>query len=270
MPNLYENTAKLYDIGNDRAQIALDIGFYNSIIPQNATVLEVGCGTGRVSLSLAQRGNSVTGIDLSQPMLDVFEDKLKLAKVPEIPLHRMDMRHFDLGRTYDWIIFPFRVFQALTTDEDRQRCLEAVRRHMSADSRAILTLFNPLKHILNNWGKKNILDLEGVDVATGWTVRRFQDQLWHDEKNQIIAATMRYEVYEQGALVQEAVEEFELGYLYPDQCLRLFACSGMAVVNAFGFYDQRPIRADEQIEQIYVLRRAESVGEELSYPGLGN
>ena len=258
--NLYENTAALYDIGNDRSLVKEDMAFYLRTIPAHASVLEVGCGTGRVSIALAERGNLVTGLDLSHAMLDVFRRKMARGSLRAggISLHCMDMRHFDLGRTFDWIIFPFRVFQALASDEDRRACLASVRRHMTRGSRAILTLFNPMKSILDGWGTQNILDFECVDEMTGRTIKRYQDQLWHDREKQVIATRMRYEVYEHGALLETLLEELELGYLYPDQCARLFAESRMDVVDAFGYYDGRPLTPGEQREQIYVLRRVAS------------
>ena len=124
---------------------------------------------------------------------------------------------------------------------------------MRDQSRAVLTLFNPMKPILDNWGKKGILDFERTDAGTGRTIRRYQDQLWHDQKRQIIATNLRHEVYDNGVLVKTLVDTFELGYLYPDQCIPLFAASGFALADAFGSYDRRPLRVDEQKEQIYIL-----------------
>ena len=219
-PNLYEETAALYDLGNERPSIAADIPFYLEIIAPTESVLEVGCGTGRVALELAERGNLVTGIDLSPSMLKEF--CYKIAGRPSVSrrltLGQMDMRDFDLGRAFDWIIFPFRVFQALTSDEDRRLCLASARRHMHEGSRAVVTLFNPDRSILEGWGRKDVLDFESTDEATGRTVRRFQDQLWHDSERQIIAATTRYQVHDGDAVLETLVDELELGYLYPDQC----------------------------------------------------
>ncbi len=256
-PNLYEETAALCDMDNGRPSIAGDIQFYLELIAPAESVLEVGCGTGRVALELAARGNLVTGIDLSPSMLKEF--CYKIAHRPSVSrrltLGQMDMRDFDLGRDFDWIIFPFRVFQALTSDEDRRLCLASARRHMHEDSRAVVTLFNPDRSILEGWGSKDVLDFESTDEATGRTVRRFQDQLWHDGQRQIIAATTRYQVHDGDAVLETLVDGLELGYLYPDQCEQLFAACGLAVVDAYGDYDRRPLRADEQIEQIYVLKR---------------
>lgn len=256
-PNLYTNTATLYDTGNDRTQITSDLDFYMSMIPADASILEVGCGTGRVAIALAERGNVVTGVDLSQEMLDVFKNKLKEHSgcADRIYLHRMDMRYLNLGQTYDWIIFPFRAFQALTSHEDRLACLSAVSQQMTKTSTAILTLFNPKRSILDTWGKKGILDFEQVEEATGRRIRRYQDQIWHDADKQIIAARLRYEIYDKGNPVETLRDDLELGYLYPDQCISLFGECNMVVVDSFGHYDRRALSKDEQVEQIYILRK---------------
>ena len=256
-PNLYTNTAKLYDTGNDRTQIAGDLEFYMSMISADASVLEVGCGTGRMAIALAERGNFVTGIDLSQEMLDVFQNKLKdhTGCSDRIDLHRMDMRHLNLCQTFDWIIFPFRVFQALTSHEDRLACLSAVSQHMTKTSRLILTLFNPKKSILYTWGKKDILDFEQVEEVSGRKIRRYQDQMWHDADKQIIAARLRYEIYNNGSSVERLNDDLELGYLYPDQCNSLFAECKLVVMDSYGHYDRRALSKDEQMEQIYILKK---------------
>ena len=112
-----------------------------------------------------------------------------------------------------------------------------------------------MKAILDNWGSKNILDFERVDKATGRTIRRYQDQLWHDRGKQIFAVNMRHEIYERDALVETLVDALELGYLYMEQCIQLFTDCGFEIEHAFGYYDRRPLQADEQKEQIYILRK---------------
>jgi ubiquinone/menaquinone biosynthesis C-methylase UbiE len=70
--NLYQQTAQFYDLVNSRGYVEADIPFYKKIIQPQSRILEVGCGTGRVAIELAKHGCDVTGIDLSEWMLDEF------------------------------------------------------------------------------------------------------------------------------------------------------------------------------------------------------
>lgn len=60
------------------------------------SVLDAGCGTGRVAIELAHRGVDVAGVDLDRPMLDAAR-----AKAPHLPWVEADLFEFDLGRTFD-------------------------------------------------------------------------------------------------------------------------------------------------------------------------
>ncbi|HBR31024.1 MAG TPA: class I SAM-dependent methyltransferase, partial [Clostridiales bacterium] len=66
---MFRNSAWLYDVDN-RDILSADIPFYIEFAKkQNGEILELGCGTGRVSLVLAAEGFYVTGLDLSRQML---------------------------------------------------------------------------------------------------------------------------------------------------------------------------------------------------------
>lgn len=53
--NLYTNTARFYDKGNELTHYYYDIDFYKSFVDSNTNVLELGCGTGRVTLPLLDK-----------------------------------------------------------------------------------------------------------------------------------------------------------------------------------------------------------------------
>ena len=77
-------------------------------------LLELGCGTGRVLLPLAEAGNRVCGLDLSPHMLARCREKL--ARAPAAVQQRVrllpgDMTAFHLGEKFALIIIPFRPFQ---------------------------------------------------------------------------------------------------------------------------------------------------------------
>ncbi|HEV3495949.1 MAG TPA: class I SAM-dependent methyltransferase [Actinomycetes bacterium] len=63
------------------------------------TVLDAGCGTGRVAVELARRGIDVTGVDVDAAMLDKAR-----AKAPHLPWVVADLARLDLGRTFDIVV----------------------------------------------------------------------------------------------------------------------------------------------------------------------
>jgi SAM-dependent methyltransferase len=66
-----------------------------------STVLDAGCGTGRVAIELATRGIDVVGVDLDPPMLGQAR-----AKAPHLDWVEADLCHIDLGRTFDVVAMP--------------------------------------------------------------------------------------------------------------------------------------------------------------------
>ncbi len=63
------------------------------------SVLDAGCGTGRVALELARRGVDVVGVDVDGPMLDQARQK-----APELPWVQADLAGLDLGRSFDVVV----------------------------------------------------------------------------------------------------------------------------------------------------------------------
>ena len=133
MDNLLRNSAWFYDVDN-RDNLLDDIPFYlNYAKKQQGETLELGCGTGRVALVLAADGFRVTGLDLSQEMLDVFHDKLatKPELADKISLVHGSMANFAFGRQFSMIITPFRAFQCLTDECDINHSLTCIKEHLT-------------------------------------------------------------------------------------------------------------------------------------------
>lgn len=74
-----------------------EASFVSSLGP--ASVLDAGCGTGRVAVELARRGVAVVGVDLDPDMLAVAR-----AKAPELDWHLADLAAVDLARTFDVVV----------------------------------------------------------------------------------------------------------------------------------------------------------------------
>jgi SAM-dependent methyltransferase len=135
--------ADVYDLWS--ADMQADVPFYVSeAVEHGGPVLEVGAGTGRVSVAIARAGVDVVGIDLSPAMLDRARVRVS-AEDPSagVELVEADMRSFDLGRTFPLAIMPYRVFAHALTTDDQIATLNSVRRHLQPNGRLVLNLTVP-------------------------------------------------------------------------------------------------------------------------------
>ena len=122
-----------------------EIGFYRRLAAEaNAAgqaVLEVACGTGRVTIRLAREGFEVVGLDLSEAMLDVARENS--AGMGSIRWVQGDMRSFDLGEAFGLVIIPGHSFQNLLTAADQAACLDSIRRHLIPGGQLVVHLDHP-------------------------------------------------------------------------------------------------------------------------------
>jgi len=251
--NVFRATAPFYDL-DDRDVTRDDIPFYIEQAAQaGGDILELACGTGRITLPLARAGHKVWGLDLSREMLGEFERKLS-GEPPEvrerIDLVHGDMCDFDLGRRFSLIFVPFRSFQALTLYEQHKACLDSVRRHLADNGRFIINVFKPYTFLDESWIAEETQDLDTVDPRTGFKVRRTHIQREIDIDRQIIQADLIYYVTRSDGSEERLVEPLTLKYFYKDQMRGLLLSRGFEILGEMGYYDGRPI--EEGPELIFV------------------
>lgn len=116
-----------------------DVSFYRDAVHEfGDPVLELGCGTGRIALALAAAGHRVTGLDISERMLERCNQKragLPREARERVHLVQGDMTRFDLGEKFRVVIIPFRPMQHLLELDEQISCLESVRGHLWAEGR---------------------------------------------------------------------------------------------------------------------------------------
>jgi len=107
MTDSYDHLAPLYDLIN--AGVQDDLPFYLALVAEmGGPVLELGCGSGRTLIPLAEAGYDVVGLDSSPAMLERARTRLERSPFAEhVRLVQGDMTGFDLQTTFPLITVPF-------------------------------------------------------------------------------------------------------------------------------------------------------------------
>jgi len=242
--NLLRNSAWLYDVDH-RDHLTDDIQFYIDYAKSLncSNILELGCGTGRVALALAKEGFNVTGLDLSNEMLDVFKKKLAAADdsiKSRIEIVHGNMADFGFDKKFDLIIVPFRAFQCVTDDKDIENSLKCVKNHLTGEGIFIVNVFNP-RIDLETWCSPEAVQWERLDETTGnYVIKKWsQDKI--DGENRVMYITFIYEVKDKSGKVSIIEDKLKLKYHYEHQLQSAVEKSGLKISEKFGWYDKTSV-----------------------------
>lgn len=257
-----QNAAAYYD--RFSSPPAGDADFYRSRIGETTRVLELGCGTGRVLVPLADVAGYVHGLDSSPAMLEICRRKLNNAGMDEsrARAEEGDITDFDLTHRmpeFDLIIAPFRVMQNLETDEQVDGLMRCIGKHLKPEGVAILNTFRPSggpDAVKGYWesldGRSprwSMPDGEETVTMTEVCTRYREDPL-------TVFPDLIYRRYNSaGKPADEAVLSIAMRVWYPDELVGLIESCGFVVTAKFGGYEGE--RWDEGSELVVAFKHTD-------------
>ena len=255
----YSLAAKHYDAAYNVKEDLVDRDFYLDLASEyGGPILELGCGTGRITLPFARQGLNVTGVDASGSMLAVL--RAKLAKEPADVQRRVrviegDFRTLQLGDVFPLVVIPFRPMQHMYTVKDQLAALRNAGSHLADGGVLAFDVFNPRFDKLISGDGEEHLELEwSVDDGTGGTIRRYFAKDRFDPVNLVFSGRFIFRLCEGDRVLSEEVEPFRMSvYTYP-HLKALFHAAGLEAVGEFGSFDRQPIDPAAP-EMIFLLKR---------------
>ena len=218
-----------------------EIEFYRAMAievkQRGGSVLEIGCGTGRVTLQLARERIPIVGMDFSPAMLSIARQKSHA--LPNVRWMEGDMQAFDLGEFFDLIIIPGHSFQFMLTSADQMACLNCIRQHLTPRGKLVLHI----NHDDLSWlgglveGRGTDFKLKGeyrqnsmkgyVRARTAWS---------YEASTQIASAVDAWEFIEAEERVVERKESApkRLHVVFPIEMEHLLARAGFEVEALYG------------------------------------
>lgn len=207
--------------------------------------MELGVGTGRIALPLAQLGHEVWGIDTSEPMLN--RAKMKAARLPvsvssRLHLATQSMASFNLPSQFGLIYAPFNSFLLLDPHQEVANCLQCVQKHLQPNGRLIIDAFAP--------GPSDFLpDTEELTYLekhpqTGARVTRRRDYTY-DSINRLAVSNITYKLETHNQDPTKYEFSYNLHLASQNDLIGYLRAGAFRILSIFGDYLGRQYRQAE-------------------------
>lgn len=218
-----------------------DLPFWQTLAAEHPDpLLELGCGTGRILLPLAESGRNLTGLDSDPQMLAYLRATLP-AHAPNLHILHADMRNFRLANLFNLIFLPCNTYSTFPSSE-REQIAQAVARHLHPQGYFAVSIPNP--ELLASLEPVSPFELEDTfpHPETGHPVEIFSQ--W-ERTTETISFTWRYEhQYPNG----NRLSQFATTHHYldtPEMYLDELQHAGLIPLHLFGDYQRTPFDPDE-------------------------
>jgi ubiquinone/menaquinone biosynthesis C-methylase UbiE len=258
---MYDRIAHFYDITH--ANLSIDIKFVCDLAEKSGgEMLELGCGSGRLLLPLAQAGHVVTGIDNSKMMLARARERIAAESEvvqQRITLIEADMTRFGVenaftehSRTacFSLIIIPYNTFLHLN-DSQATATLKHIRKHLTKDGSLFIDLINPFAIADTPDTAEFTFEGQFTDPTTGETILQFAANHL-DEANQTLHINWAYDVAKSdGTPSQRTIAKSTYHYRFPHQLDLLLQQTGLKLTTIYGDYDRSSF--NEESERLLLI-----------------
>jgi SAM-dependent methyltransferase len=238
----WDDYARFYDWENAQTMARRDIPFWRRVaLASPGPVLELGCGTGRVTLPLARAGVAMVGVDLSEPMLRRARGRIRRARLGvRARLVRGDIRALPFpAETFPLVAAPYGVLQSLLREADLASTLAAVTAVLTPGGRLVIDLVADLA----SWR-----EYRGETRLRGWRPGRrahvtLRESVRQDRRKGLTLFEQEF-IERRGSATERRCFALAFRTLSVPQMTRRLEKAGLRVTSRLGSYDGGPWSPD--------------------------
>lgn len=171
-------------------------------------ILELGCGTGKLTELLIKKGFNVTGVDLYEEMLRIAGKRL-----PNEKFIKQDIRNLKIDGFFDLAVLLSRTIAYMITEEDVNRCIGSIYNCLNPNGFVLLDSFNA-KYFIKNLNEDEEFSQESE--SDGVKIRRINSREWNLEHGVTFNWTARYEITEKGEK-REIIDKSVIRTFFPEE-----------------------------------------------------
>jgi SAM-dependent methyltransferase len=234
-----------------------DVAFYAELARAcRGPVLELGAGTGRVTLGMLRAGAQVVAVDQSAPMLARARERLQKLPVEQrarVEFHRADLRKLRLRQRFGLVIAPFNLFMHMYTRDDVERALDTVHRHLRPGGRFALDVLMPDLGVLRR-DPARVYRCRPVYDPTDRKHYAYGEAFDYDPVHQVQRVRMHFQQLDQPDNDRET--PLDLRFFFPEELLALLHYNGLSVQARYGDFSRAPLSAQSEHQIILARARA--------------
>jgi len=233
----FDVVADLYD---SYVPVDFDIPFYKEFCKGYGSVLELMCGTGRISLPLLMDGCDITCVDYSRGMLDVFRSKLPDGCRPKI--YSQDISELDIDGKFDLAMVPFNSITEIVDKGKRQKAIQRIYEHLVEGGTFFCTLYNPKYRKKTADGSMRCLGRFEIADANTLLVSYYNQ---YSADSGIVSGAQFYEIYGQdNRLVEKRFLDIKFALISKEEIVGMCKAAGFTLEDIYGDYSFSPFSED--------------------------
>ncbi|WP_152658003.1 class I SAM-dependent methyltransferase [Oceanobacillus sp. CFH 90083] len=222
----YENPEK-YDEMYSKYQDDL-LYLMENVSGMDKPIIDLACGTGRLTIPMAKRGLNMVGVDLHGGMLSRAKQKAAAEQV-NIIFEQQDCTELDLAYKSPLIFMTGNSFQHFLTNESQDALFQSVKKHLLPNGQFIFDTRNP---DIDELSVDSEFEESHVNNESQTVIKKHCEAYNHE--TQILYCTTHTEIIENDQLVHTASDSISLRYVYPMELYCLLDSHGFELISLYG------------------------------------